>query len=79
MTEVHQESANTEKCSIDELIFERRWRRMLGIFEGSQISGGGALYWNGAWFGFPVNNFAERYINFMQISLKKHTVAQYRN
>ena len=40
---------------------------MLGIFEGSQISGSGALYWNGAWFGFLVNKFAE------QISLKKHS------
>lgn len=37
-----------------------------------------STYGNGAWFGFPVNKFAERYINVMQISLKKHTVAQYR-
>ena len=42
---------------------------MLGKFEGTQ-SGSEVLYSNGAWFGFPVNKFAERYIEVMQMFLK---------
>lgn len=68
MTEVDQESANMEKWSIDELIRKKMEKNARQIWRNA--SGSGALYSNGAWFGFPVNKFAERYIEFMQMSLK---------